>query len=149
MRNACSSFARNANPTNAPVAANHRTDPCSTARTVQYAAIVSSSTNMASGLLKRNITAATGVVATTAPARRPATGPNHRFTAAYRTATVATPSSAWGTRIDHELTPNTRAARSIGHRNSGVLSTVMKFDASDEPKKNAFQLCDPACTAAE
>jgi len=29
------------------------------------------------------------------------------------------------------------------------LSTVMKFDASVEPKRNAFQLFVPACTAAE
>ena len=31
---------------------------------------------------------------------------------------------------------------------AGVLSTVMKPDASNEPKKNAFQLFVPACTAA-
>jgi hypothetical protein len=35
------------------------------------------------------------------------------------------------------------------HSEAGVLSTVMKFDASNEPKKNAFQLLVPACTAAE
>jgi hypothetical protein len=29
------------------------------------------------------------------------------------------------------------------------LSTVMKFAASDDPKKNAFQLRVPAWTAAE
>jgi hypothetical protein len=28
------------------------------------------------------------------------------------------------------------------------LSTVMKLDASSEPKKKAFQLFVPACTAA-
>ncbi len=49
----------------------------------------------------------------------------------------------------HALTPKTRAEMSIGHRNAGVLSTVMKFDASLEPNKNAFQLWEPACTAAE
>jgi hypothetical protein len=32
---------------------------------------------------------------------------------------------------------------------AGGLSTVMKFDASDDPKKNAFQLLVPAWTAAE
>ncbi len=31
---------------------------------------------------------------------------------------------------------------------AGGLSTVMKFDESNEPKKNAFQLLLPACTAA-
>jgi hypothetical protein len=35
------------------------------------------------------------------------------------------------------------------HREAGGLSTVMKFDESNEPKKNAFQLFVPACTAAE
>ncbi len=35
------------------------------------------------------------------------------------------------------------------HRAAGGLSTVMKFEASDEPKKKAFQLLVPACTAAE
>ena len=32
---------------------------------------------------------------------------------------------------------------------AGGLSTVMKLEESDEPKKNAFQLLVPACTAAE
>ena len=32
---------------------------------------------------------------------------------------------------------------------AGGLSTVMKLAASEEPKKNAFQLWAPACTAAE
>ena len=49
----------------------------------------------------------------------------------------------------HEFTPKMRAEISIGHRNAGGLSTVMKFDESEEPKKNAFQLLVPACTAAE
>ena len=34
------------------------------------------------------------------------------------------------------------------HSDAGVLSTVMKFEASNEPKKNAFQLLVPAWTAA-
>ena len=51
--------------------------------------------------------------------------------------------------MDHELRPNTRAESSIGQRNSGDLSTVTAFDASKEPKKKAFQLFVPACTAAE
>jgi hypothetical protein len=29
------------------------------------------------------------------------------------------------------------------------LSTVMKLDESEDPKKKAFQLFVPACTAAE
>ena len=47
-----------------------------------------------------------------------------------------------------EFRPNTRAVSSIGQRNSGVLSTVMKFDESTEPNRNAFQLLVPAWTAA-
>jgi len=34
------------------------------------------------------------------------------------------------------------------HRDAGGLSTVMKFPASEEPKKNAFQSSLPAWTAA-
>jgi hypothetical protein len=49
----------------------------------------------------------------------------------------------------HELTPKIRAAISITHNDAGVLSTVIEFAASEDPKKNAFQLDDPACTAAE
>jgi hypothetical protein len=46
------------------------------------------------------------------------------------------------------LTPNIRPDISITHSEAGVLSTVMKFEASKEPKKNAFQLLVPAWTAA-
>ena len=48
-----------------------------------------------------------------------------------------------------ELSPKIRADSSITHSEAGVLSTVMKLEASNEPKKNAFQLLVPACTAAE
>ncbi len=34
------------------------------------------------------------------------------------------------------------------HNDAGGLSTVMKFDESNDPKNSAFQLCVPACTAA-
>ena len=49
----------------------------------------------------------------------------------------------------HEFTPKIRAEISMTHSDAGGLSTVMKFDASEDPKKNAFQLCVPAWTAAE
>ena len=39
-----------------------------------------------------------------------------------------------------ELTPKIRAETSITHSEAGGLSTVMKLDESNEPKKNAFQL---------
>jgi len=47
------------------------------------------------------------------------------------------------------FTPNSRADPAITHRDAGVLSTVIELAASDEPKKNAFQLADHACAAAE
>ncbi len=62
---------------------------------------------------------------------------------------MATPSRACGARTLHELRPKIRAEISIGHRNAGGLSTVMKFDESDDPKNIAFQLFVPAWTAAE
>ena len=62
---------------------------------------------------------------------------------------MATPSSAWGTKMLQELTPKSRAEISITHSEPGGLSTVMKFDESEDPKKKAFQLLVPACTAAE
>ncbi len=54
----------------------------SSARVMQYAPNVSTSTSIASGLLNRNISVATGVSASTAPASRPAPAPNQRFTVA-------------------------------------------------------------------
>src|ERR1700691_741276 len=111
--------------------------------------MVRSRTSSASGLSKRNISAATGVSATVAPAISPAAGENHLRTVRYVNPTVATPSSAWGTRMLHALTPNTRAERSITQSAAGDLSTVMKLDASNDPKKKAFKLVEPAWTAAE
>jgi hypothetical protein len=99
-------------------------------------------------LLKRNISTAAGVSASTAPASRPAAAPKRRRTAAYRSATAATPSSACGTSRLHAFTPKIRAERSITHSDAGGLSTVTKLDESNAPKKNAFQLCVDACTAA-
>jgi hypothetical protein len=99
-------------------------------------------------LLNRNISAATGVSASTSPAMSPAAGPNQRLTAAYSSSTEATPSSACGTSMDHWLKPNIRPDISITHSEPGVLSTVMKLEESNEPKKNAFQLLVPAWTAA-
>ena len=49
----------------------------------------------------------------------------------------------------HELKPKIRPEISMTHNEAGGLSTVMKFDESEEPKKKAFQLLVPACTAAE
>ncbi|CAM5392886.1 hypothetical protein SVIOM74S_10380 [Streptomyces violarus] len=89
--------------------------------------------------MKRNISAATGVSASTAPAIRPAAGLNRRRTAAYTTPTVPTPMRTSGTRIAQELRPNSRTDRAIGHSAAGGLSTVMALAASSEPKNKAFQ----------
>src|SRR5208283_4858971 len=74
-----------------------------------------------SGLLKRNISAATGVSANTAPASRPAPGPNQRLIVLYRIPTAATPSSACGSSMLQLLKPNRRPERSITHSDAGGL----------------------------
>ena len=122
----------------------------STPRSVAYTEPTSSSTSRASGLLKRNISTATGVVASTRPLSRPANGdPVVRRTVAWSRPTAATPASACGTRMVHDERPKTFTASAIGHNESGVLSTVIELAASEEPKKNAFHDSDPACAAAE
>ena len=126
----------------------HLVRPFSIARISVYAAAVISRTSSESGLLNRKISTATGVRASTSPAISPAGGPNQRLTAANSSRTEPTPSSACGTSIDHWLKPNIRPDISMTHSEAGVLSTVMKLDWSNEPKKNAFQLLVPASTAA-
>src|SRR5215218_5037115 len=114
---------------------------------------MSSSTNSASGLLKRNINTAAGVAASAAPAINPAAAPwlgseNARRTAQYSTPTDATPISACGAITDHLFMPNIRTDSPLIHNEAGGLSTVMKFCGSREPKNHADQLCEPACEAA-
>src|SRR5689334_24878240 len=119
------------------------------ARNVAYAEPTSSSVSRASGLSNRNISTATGVVASTSPATRPAPAePVVRRTVAYSSPTAATPSSAWGTSRLHDERPKIRIDRAIGHSESGVLSTVIELAASEEPKKNAFHDSEPAWAAA-
>ena len=79
-RNACSILVRKAKPTRVAASTSHLVLPASIARTVAYVAMVSRSTSSASGLSKRNMSAATGVSATVAPAIRAAAGGNHRRT---------------------------------------------------------------------
>src|SRR5919197_1834652 len=129
---ACSILARNAKPTKAAASSGQRVLARSSARTVAQAPATSSSTSSASGLLKRNISVATGVRASTAPASSPAAGPDQRRTAAYSTPTAATPSSAWGTRMLQELSPNRRTDRSMIHSEAGGLSQVIGFGAFQE-----------------
>jgi len=142
---------RKASPTRAPARASHLAGCLvdSTARSVAYAAPTSSRVSSASGLSKRNISTATGVVASTSPESRPAAAePVVRRTVAWSSQTAATPSSAWGTRRLHEDRPKTRMDSAIGQSASGVLSTVIALAASEEPKKNACQDSEPAWAAA-
>src|SRR4051794_4037049 len=158
--NACSILVRNANPTRAPPSASHRTgcarSPAarrrvdSSARMVEATDPISSSTSSASGLLNLNIRTATGVRARTVPAIRPATGDRVvRRTVAYSRATEAKPISACGARMLQEDRPNKRTDSAIAQSDIGVLSTVIEFAASEDPKKKAFHDADPACAAAE
>ncbi len=120
------------------------------ARSVAAAAPTMSSVSMASGLLKRNISTATGVRAIAAPEIRPAAAdPVVRRTTPCSNPTVATPISAWGTRMLQLDRPKSRTESAIGQSASGVLSTVIELAASLDPKKNAFHDSEPACTAAE
>ncbi len=146
--NGCNPLARKEKPIAVPARSSHRVDAESIARVTQYAAVTMSSVIKASGLLKRNIKTATGVTASSAPAIRPAQAPNHRLTAAYSSHTDSTPSRACGASIDHELNPKIRPDSSMTQSDAGGLSTVMKFDESNDPNRNAFQLFVPAWTAA-
>ena len=98
--------------------------------------------------MNRNISAATGVSASTAPAIRPAAGPLVRRTVAYSSATAATPISASGSSIVNALNPNSLPNKPITHSAAGGLSTVIALPASSEPNSHAFQSCVPACAAA-
>ena len=114
-----------------------------------YADATSSSVSSASGLLNRNMSAATGVSANTAPAISPPNAPPRRRTLRYSSQTAATPSRACGARMLHELKPKMRALSDMTHTAAGVLSTVIAFPASKEPKSMAAQSFEPASAAAE
>lgn len=100
-------------------------------------------------MLKRNISAATGVSANTAMVRKLTVAVKRRRTAAHSTPAVATAIRTCGNRIAKELRPKSRTDSAIGHSEAGGLSTVMALAESSEPKKKAFQDWLPACTAAE
>ncbi len=75
-----SCLARKANPVKTPAATSQPDRPRSRARMVAYTEAVSKRVSNASGLLYLNISEATGVRATTAPAMRPAPGVKNRRT---------------------------------------------------------------------
>ena len=106
------------------------------------------STSIASGLLNRNISTATGVAASRAPAASAVRGPDQRRTVRYSSPTAATPMSACGTSIDQELNPKIRPDSAMTHSDAGGLSTVMRPGASRAPNSHAFGDWVPAWTAA-
>src|ERR1700687_4447290 len=146
--NPSSILARNAKPNATPAHNSHFGLAFCNARTVQYAATVINSTITASGLLKRNINAATGVNASTVPASNPVRGPLIRATAPYSSATAATAINACGISMLALLSPNICPDNAITHCETGGLSTVMKLCGSSEPNNNASKFVEPACAAA-
>ncbi len=148
-RKTCNVLVRKPNPVNTPASSIHRIEPASVARSVAHTARAMSRVSRASGLLKRNISTATGVRAMTSPPSRAAPWPNRRRTVAWTTATVPTPMRTWGSRMANELRPNSRTDRAMTHRAAGGLSTVIALLASKLPQKNADHESAPACTAAE
>jgi hypothetical protein len=50
--------------------------------------------------------------------------------------------------MDHEFRPKIRAESAGIQREAGGLSTVMELPASEEPKRKASQLVEPAWMAA-
>ena len=71
----CSVLVRKPSPMKTPTSIIHLADPFSIERIVAQAPSAINSTSSASGLLKRNISTATGVSAITAPDSRPAAAP--------------------------------------------------------------------------
>jgi len=80
MRKACNILVMKPKPTRVPARTNHLVWAFSSARTRAYREPARRSARRLSGLLKRNIRAATGVSTTTAPARSAAWALNQRRT---------------------------------------------------------------------
>ena len=140
----------------APASANQRVRARQPAReasrsrplSTQAAAPSISSTSSASGLLKRNMRAVTGVVQNSAPATMPAALPQYRRAKAWHRYVHATPMTAWGSRMAKLERPSTRTDSAMSQIDAGGLSTVMAPPASEAPHRKALQLCEPACAAA-
>ena len=106
-----------------------------------HAPSASSSVSIVSGLSSRSIATTTGVRVRTNAAIRPAAyAPRFpvrpatlRRTAAYTTATAATPSAAWGSSRLQLLNPKMRAEIPMTQNANGGLSTVMNDAESSEP----------------
>ena len=112
----------------------------SIARCTQYPAAVISSTSSASGLLNRNISAADRGQrehgAGDQPGRRPEPAAHRGVQQQHRQHALERLRGEQRPRAEPE---DPRRTISSTHSEAGVLSTVMKLDESNEPKKNAFQ----------
>ncbi len=96
-------LASNPSPTHTPDSTSQRVRPSSNPRIRNQTAAVTHSTSSASGLLWREIATAVGVSASASPAPKPAARPNRRRVMSHTSATLATPISACGTSMLHEL----------------------------------------------
>ncbi len=141
-------FASKPRPTSTPERTSQRVRPSSSARPSAHSAPVQHRTSSASGLLWREIATVIGVSASTSPATNPARLPNRRRTRSYASATVPIPISACGTRMLSEWKPKIRTDSACTQSASGGLSTVITFDASNDPYRNALQLSLIERTAA-
>ena len=95
------------------------------------------------------MSAATGVVASDEPRQKGRTGAERAAHRGVEHGDGRHPFEGLGDEDAPGVDAEDRAEISMTHSDAGGLSTVMKFAASDDPKKNAFQLFDPAWTAAE
>ena len=113
-------------------------------------------TSSASGLLNRNISAATGETANSAPAPNAAafsipvpTWERKPILVEWTMSRTLTPARrTCGRSIENEENPKTRALSAMSHSAAGGLSTVIAFAESSEPKRKASQFSEPAWTAA-
>ena len=113
-------------------------------------------TSSASGLLNRNISAATGETANSAPAPNAAafsipvpTWERKPILVEWTMSRTLTPARrTCGRSIENEENPKTRALSAMSHSAAGGLSTVIAFAESSEPKRKASQFSVPAWTAA-
>jgi hypothetical protein len=94
---------------------------------------------IASVLLLRATTSATGVRASAVPATSPATLPHTRQTVRVSTATETAPATALGPSTERLETPNSLTLAASTHRERGGLSTVTKPGGSNATKKKSCQ----------
>jgi hypothetical protein len=73
-----------------------------------------------------------------------AIGATRKFRNVQANAQVAQPRN-----IDTRPAVNRVARHEVSPPRAGVLSTMIAFDESNDPKRSASQSCDPACTVAE